>query len=517
MSQEIKKKNESLEKYNAHTSLVKSELNTQPQIISTEVAKGEITRPRERQRSRDSRKWLIRIGVLMAIVAVIAFFIWRNNRPPEVTVVQPTQTTITETIASSGRVGGATETMVGAQAAGIVEQLNVHEGDRVAAGQQLAVLKNDVAVAQVAQAEEAVRTARAQVAQTARGPLPSEVEAAEEQVRQAQAQVSQQQAAVTQAQKSVPQSSAQLNQLRAERDLAARELERSRRLLESGVIPRAEYEQAQTNLRVAEERVAAQQQAVELAQSGVSQARAALSAAQANLRVQEAKLRTVRSGARAEDVQVAEQRLREAEEALRVARGQAGNAIVAAPFAGVVTQINAEPGQTVGAQGVLELVSNDAEIRVDVDESNLADLQLGQSAIISSSTFPDSAFEGRVTEIGAAVNEARGTVQVTVTPINPPDWLRPGQTVNLNIVTARSAERLLVPPTALTRAGDRTVVYVVENGVALEKPVVTRPPTSAGVPVLAGLNANDRVIADVKNIQAGEAVRVKSKGADGNS
>jgi HlyD family secretion protein len=158
---------------------------------------------------------------------------------------------------------------------------------------------------------------------------------------------------------------------------------------------------------------------------------------------------------------------------------------------------------------VLTLVSGESEIRLDVDESNLADLKLGQAAIISSSTFADSSFQGTVTEIGAAVNVSRGTIQVTVTPTNPPEWLRPGQTVNVNIVTARSVERLLVPPTALTRVGDRTVVYVIENGLALEKPVVTRPPTQEGVPVIAGLAESDRIIVDVGSIKAGDAVRVK--------
>jgi multidrug efflux pump subunit AcrA (membrane-fusion protein) len=70
-------------------------------------------------------------------------------------------------------------------------------------------------------------------------------------------------------------------------------------------------------------------------------------------------------------------------------------------------------------------------------------------------------------------------------------------------------ERLLVPPTALTRVGDRTVVYVIENGLALEKPVVTRPPTQEGVPVIAGLAESDRIIVDVGSIKAGDAVRVK--------
>jgi RND family efflux transporter MFP subunit len=512
MSHQTDNKHEGLEKRATDGRLMNVEKHPEVEAVSAQIAEVANAPPRSHNSSRARRKWLIRLGVLLAVALAVAFFMWRVGRPTLVTVVQPKLTTITETITSSGRVGGATETLVGAQGQGIVEQLYVKEGDLVAAGQRLAVLKNDVAEAQISQAEQAVRTARAKLAQTARGPMSSEVEAAVEQVRQAEAQVTQQRAAVVQAQKSVTQARAQINQLGAERDLAAKELARSRTLFEQGDVSRAEYDQKQTSLRIAEERVAAQQQAIALAQSSVRQAQAGLKSAEANLRVQQARLKTIESGARSEDVQVARQLLRDAEQAVRVARQQAGNAVVNAPFAGVVTQINTEMGQTVGAQGVLKLVSGEAEIRLDVDENNLADLKLGQSAVISSSAFSNSIFEGTVTEIGAAVNVARGTVQVTVRPPNPPEWLRPGQTVNVNIVTAKNVQRLLVPPTALTRAGDRTVVFVIENGVALEKPVVTRPPTQEGVPVLAGLSSNDKIIREVGNIKAGDAVRVKGKG-----
>ena len=487
-------------------------LTAKPSSALTVAGVRSVARPpghQPKQARRSLRTWAIRLGGLLIAGAVIAV-IWRGAPPAAVTLVHPTPTTITETIASSGRVGGAVETLVGAQAQGVVQELHVKEGDRVAAGQLLARLKNDVAVAQVAQAEQTVNTARAQVSQTSRGPLSSEVEAASEQARQAEAQVAQQRAAIGQAQKSVSQGRAQLSLFRAERDLAASESSRSRALFEQGLVARAEYERAQTALRVAGERIAAQQQAIEFALANVTQTTAGLEAAQANLGVQQARLQTVRSGPRAEDVSVARQRLREAERALGVVRQQAQNAVVNAPFAGIVTAINAELGQTVGALGVLTLVSNEAEIRLDVDESNLADLKLGQHAVISAGAFGNGTFDAEVTEIAAAVDVARGTVRVTVTPAQPPDWLRPGQTVDVNIVTAKDRERLLIPTTAVTRVGDRTVVMIVENGIALQKPVVTRPATSQGVPVLAGLRPEDLVIADVGTLEAGDAVRVKN-------
>jgi multidrug efflux pump subunit AcrA (membrane-fusion protein) len=129
--------------------------------------------------------------------------------------------------------------------------------------------------------------------------------------------------------------------------------------------------------------------------------------------------------------------------------------------------------------------------------------------VISSNVFPGDTFRGRVSEIGAAVDQTRGTVTVRVTPLQAPDWLRPGQTVNVNIITHRAVPRLLLPAASISRSGDQTVVYVVENGRALEKVILTRPPTTQGVPVLAGLSAEDRVIDDARGLVAGERVRVR--------
>lgn len=478
-----------------------------PEAISA-PSRSDIETTQRKAASQRVNKWIIRLALLLVPVLIIGFFIWRGRRPTSVTTTQPRLVPITETIASSGRVTGMTETLVGAQAQGVVGELRVRAGDRVTAGQTVALIKNQVAEAQVTQAAQAVQTAEAQLTQTARGPLQSEVEAATAQTRQAEAQVTQQRAAITEAQRSVVQQQAQLSQLQAEHDLATKQLASTRTLAAQGVVPKAELDQAETNQRVAQERVTAQRQAISLAQANVRQARASLQAAQANVLAQQARARTVQSGARPEDVQVARRRLHEAEQALNVARRQAENSVVTAPFAGQVTEINAELGQSVGTQGVLRLVSGDLEIRLDVDESNLSDLKLGQTAIISSGTFTASTFEGTVTELGPAIDVARGTIQVKVKPTSPPDWLRPGQTVNVNIVTAKNVPRLLVPATALTRSGDQTVVLVVQDGVALQKPVVTRAPTDNGVPILAGLTGDERIIVDAGKVTAGARVRV---------
>jgi HlyD family secretion protein len=113
------------------------------------------------------------------------------------------------------------------------------------------------------------------------------------------------------------------------------------------------------------------------------------------------------------------------------------------------------------------------------------------------------------------VDATRGTVTVTIVPIAPPAWLRPGQTVNVNIITNPAAPRLLVPATAISRMGEHSGVLVVERGRTRQKTVVTRPPTAKGVPVLAGLSQHDCLIANTRGIAPGDAVRAEGQACGG--
>jgi HlyD family secretion protein len=345
--------------------------------------------------------------------------------------------------------------------------LFVKVGDRVQQGQPIATLQNEVTQQQKAQAQSAVETARAKLAQASKPPLRSELDEASHGITEARAQVA---------------------QINAQLQLATKDYERGKQMFEQGLIPRNEFERLQSN-----------QQSL----------RSQLRSARATVRVREAKLETLQRSPLPENVQVARAQLVEAEQALQVAKQQSREAKVNAPFSGVVTALNAEQGQTVGSNGVVNLVSDDLEIRVDLDEINLADLELGQTAILSSSAFAGNTFQGKLTDIGAAVDESRGIVTVKITPENPPSWLRPGQTVNVNLVTNEQVERLIVPSTAVVRQGNRTVVMVVEDGHIVEKSVVTRPAMDQGVPIASGVTEVDDIVVYPAGVMAGQSVRIR--------
>ncbi|MEO6909866.1 MAG: efflux RND transporter periplasmic adaptor subunit [Edaphobacter sp.] len=419
----------------------------------------------EQPEKRERQVWAIALGVLILVVAGgIAWFV---QRPKSVAVVSPSPVSMVETIASSARVGGVKEAAIGSQFAGTVETLFVKDGDRVKAGQPLAVLKNDVTEQQKVQAERTVRTAESQLALASRKPTRAELDEAEHQVMEARAQTLQAQADLS---------------------LALKDFSRDQQMSEQGIISKAAYDAAQAK---------------------VVSSRAQAQSVQSTVRAREARLQILKETPKPEDLQVARDRLAEAHQALLVAQQHVKDATVRAPFDGVVTAINTEQGQTVGARGVVDMVSDSLEIRVSLDENNLAELVVGQPAVISSSAFGGKSFRGQLAEIGAAVNQERGTIMVKITSDHPPEWLRPGQTVNVNLITNEHADRLMIPASAVLKKGDRSIVLVVEDGHAVEKPVLTRPATAQGIPIADGLTRDDQVIVQPAGLAAGDAVRVR--------
>ena len=473
-------------------------------------ASTEIAAPEHARENGKRRRGLL-LGALFLTLAliVVAAVAMLRNAPARVTLVQPQAATIRETITGTGTVYGVHETLVGSELSGTVQRLDVREGDRVRAGQTLAIVNDRVVLAQLAQARATVNTAQAQLLQTLKRAPESDIRAASDEVAQAAAQADQQRAVTEQAHRAQLQTRSQLDELRDQASLAAKQFDRTASLYRQGYTSRADFDNAQTQLSVANQRVAAQRRALESAQQNERAAAATLRAAQANVSAQHARLDTLLAGAQLEDINVSRSRVVEAQRALAAAQQQAETAVVRAPFDGTISAINAETGQTVGASGVARLVSSALEIHVDVDELNLGELSEGQTAAVSSNAFPGKQLSATVTRVGASVDEQRGTVTVTITPRQVPPWLRSGQTVNVEILTSAAIRRLLVPPSAVTRNGDRTIVYIVEGERAVERAVIVRPATKEGVPVLAGLSRYDRIIANAAGISPGTRVRAK--------
>ena len=164
------------------------------------------------------------------------------------------------------------------------------------------------------------------------------------------------------------------------------------------------------------------------------------------------------------EIEVATQveRIGQEEANLDSARYELTKVTITSPFAGVVTRRNIEEGETVvvgtmnNAGTVLATIADLSvlEAEVEVDETDVPSIRLGQSAVVTIDALPDEEFGGIVTEIGnspiqAGQGAGAGTqatnFKVVVTLADEIPNVRPGFTCTADITTAFREDALAIP------------------------------------------------------------------------
>ncbi|NNK63832.1 MAG: efflux RND transporter periplasmic adaptor subunit [Gemmatimonadetes bacterium] len=258
--------------------------------------------------------------------------------------------------------------------------------------------------------------------------------------------------------------------------------------------------------------------------------------AETNLEVARANMDAAEYG-----VEVAEAALDEAEDRL-------AKTVFRAPIAGKVTRLNVEVGETVvvgtmNNAGSLILTISDlsvVEVVVQMDETDVPRLALGDSAEVDIDAFPDQTFTARVTEIGNSAirppsqNAASGQQQAidfeVVLTLDPTDVeLRPDLSATASIVTDMRDDAVAVPIIALTVREDSTRaatgdtpelegVFVVEAGTASFRPVTVGIAGDEFFEVLDGLEPGETVVSGpyqtIRTLRDGDPVRREEELSD---
>lgn len=302
-------------------------------------------------------------------------------------------------------------------------------------------------------------------------------------------------AAVNRSRASLMQAQAAVAQSRANFDRAEREAGRKESLWarDSLLVSRQELENARTDLEV-------QRSLLASADFGVSQARAALDEAQ----------------------------------------DQLSKTDIVAPMAGKVTRLNVEQGETVivgtmNNPGSLVLTVSDLsvmEVVLEVDETDVPEITLGDRATVDLDAFPDLEFPGIVTEIGNSAirppSQVAGTGQtptidfeVVVTLQNPQAELRPDLSATAEVITETRSNQLSIPIIALTLREDEEDesddadpiegVFVITEGRAYFTPVEVGIAGQEYFEVTSGLSLGDSIVSGpyqvVRTLEEGTAVR----------
>ena len=266
-----------------------------------------------------------------------------------------------------------------------VEQLVVEEGDRVEAGQVIAILDNQNRMqASLHQAEEQVRIAQAQLAQVEAGAQAGEIQAQRAEIARLEAErvgdLNTQRATVA--------------RWEAEVQNARIEYERYAALYEEGAISSSERDAKEltysTTQRQLQEAEAALERIETSSQEQISEARATLD--------QIAEVRPV-------DVEAAEAEVQSARAAVAEAQAELEQTYVRSPRAGQIIEIHTYPGETIADEGIVTLGQTQQMMVVaDVYQNDITEIQVGQAATITSPAISGT-LQGIVQRIGLQVEQ----------------------------------------------------------------------------------------------------------------
>lgn len=292
-----------------------------------------------------------------------------------------------------------------------VEQLLVQVGDRVEAGQVVAILDSrDRLQAAYLQAQEEVKVAQAQLAITQAGAKQGEIAAQRAEIARLQAQW----------QGDIEAQSATVARLQAELQNAASEFDRYQALAAAGAISASDLDARRLTLSTA-------QRSVEEAQAVLARVQ---STSPAQLRQAEATLAQI-AEVRPVDVAARQAEVDRAIAALQQAKANLDQAYVTSPVAGEVLDIHTRPGEVVSSEGIGEIGQTQQMYAVaQVYQSDISRVEPGQQAAISSdsisgelkgtveridsqvqrqtvvNTDPSANIDGRVVEVHIALDPA---------------------------------------------------------------------------------------------------------------
>jgi len=380
--------------------------------------------PERKARGGAKKKIIIVVAAVVVLAGLVALSV-RSSQSNVVTIntSKVVREDISSVVTGSGEIKAKTYVNIGAQGFGKIVKLYVTEGEKVKKGQKLAQLENV----------------------------------------QSGADVNAQQASIGAAQRDLDSANAAIETSLAEvardkADLEQKSLDykRAQELYGAQLISKSDFDAKKAAYDVA---VATLNQA----QAKVVQSKAQMASSSAHLTQENATLRKLT------DV--------------------LGKTEYVAPFDGIVTNLPVREGETVvvgiqNSQGSTLMTLADmsvptAEIRVD--ETDIVNVKLGESADVTIDAMPDQAFKGRVTEIGdqalvrssgvatsqtTAGNQEAKDFKVVITIDNPPQNLRPGFSTTAKITTANKSNVLALPIQALTirTQGELDAQRAVANG-----------------------------------------------------
>jgi len=363
-----------------------------------------------------------------------------TRAPRKVKTTTVVETPFGETVTANGTLAAYDQTTVSVKVPGRVGAISVDLGSVVSQGQVIAQLDQEDYRLRVQQAEASLAQARARL-----GLAPS---GADDNVD--------------------PEKTATVRQARAVLDEARYNRDRAARLVEQGVIAKAEFDNATATFKVAEGRYQDAYEEIRNRQGILAQRRSEVA----------------------------------------LARQQLKDTAVVAPLNGVVQEKRTSVGEYLAAGApVVNIVRMDPlRLRAEIPERESHTVRAGQNVRVTVEGDP-SVYVGQITRLSPVIAEQNRVLMVEADVRNN-GKLRPGSFAHAEIVTNDAKMAVTVPNNAIITFAGIEKVIVVQNGKALEKPITTGRRNAEFTEIVAGISVGEKVVVDPGNLQSGQPVEV---------
>jgi HlyD family secretion protein len=442
--------------------------------METELKDLRIDRTSKRSRESKPVVQLVVIAIVLVALAIGALFAYQKlNAAVPVQVVQ-VQSPMNESAAgeqviltATGYIVAAHKIEVASKVVGRVAWIGVEKGDRVKAGQVLVRLEDDEYRAQLLQDQGQLANLQAKLEELQNGSRPEEIAKAR----------------------------ADTEQAKADLENAQVSLNRTKQLVQEGVLAKQSLDDAQAKYDGNLAKVASLQRTLDLSVLGP----------------------------RKEQIAQVRGQIDQARGGLNYAQTELDNTIIKAPVTGTILDRNVEKGEFVtngfvgdkGAKGYLVTMAdlNDLQVELDISQNDFPKLGPRQKGVITTDAYPDRKYQGAIQQVSPEADRAKATVQVKVRVLNPDDYLRPDMNATVSFYNeakaepASEAKRVVVIPQGAVQNGS---VFVVANGHARKRPITTGGASEKGLLVESGLiGGEDLIVSPPATLKDGQKVEVK--------
>jgi RND family efflux transporter MFP subunit len=211
------------------------------------------------------------------------------------------------------------------------------------------------------------------------------------------------------------------------------------------------------------------------------------------------------------ELKTASARVNQAKAQAAVSRNQARYTSLIADRDGVVTKIQAEPGQVVEPGAMIAQIVDlkQIEVLVAVPESRMAGLKAGDDVTIKLWAEQQKTYVGKIREIAPEASSATRVFDVRVSIVDTDEAIKLGMTAGVKFAKKDQEKQIMVPTSALTQINNKTSVWVIDkNNIANPREVVAGMFNEYGTEIKSGLKADEVIaIAGVHTLIKGQKVK----------